>query len=49
MPPSKNYYELLEVSKTATTDEIKKAFKRLALKWHPDRNLNNRDEADEMF
>lgn len=49
LPSSKDYYELLDVSKTATPDEIRKAFKRLALKWHPDRNLDNKEEADEMF
>lgn len=37
----KNYYEVLEVSKDATREEIKKAFRRLAKKYHPDTNVND--------
>ena len=33
-----NYYEILEISTTATQDEIKKAFRKLAKKYHPDIN-----------
>lgn len=44
-----DYYELLSVKKTATEDEIKKAYKKLALQWHPDRNPDNATEATEKF
>ena len=43
-----NYYEVLGVSKDATADEIKKAYRTLAFKYHPDRNPGNA-EAEEKF
>ena len=45
----RDYYEVLGVSKTATQDEIRKAYRRLAGKYHPDRNTDNKEEAEEKF
>lgn len=43
------YYEVLEVARTATNDELKAAYKKLVMKWHPDKNLERAEEATERF
>ena len=42
-------YEILGIEKTASEDDIKRAFKKAALKYHPDRNPNNKEEASAKF
>jgi len=44
-----NYYKILNVDKNATEQEIKKAYRKLALKWHPDKHVINKDIATQKF
>ncbi len=46
---TKDYYGTLEVPKTASQEEIKKAFRQMAKKWHPDANPDNREASEAKF
>ena len=45
----KNYYKILGVPRNEELKEIKKNYRELALKWHPDKNTDNIEEAEKMF
>lgn len=45
----KDWYKVLGVSKTASAADIKRAYKKLALQWHPDKNADNQEEAEAKF
>jgi molecular chaperone DnaJ len=46
--PKRDYYEVLGINRDATDDDLKKAYRRLAMKWHPDRNPDN-PKAEDHF
>ncbi|KFM60593.1 DnaJ-like protein subfamily C member 21, partial [Stegodyphus mimosarum] len=45
----KCHYEVLGVTPDCTAEDLKKAYRKLALEWHPDKNLDRLEEAKETF
>jgi molecular chaperone DnaJ len=44
-----DYYEVLGLVRSASKDEVRKSYRKLAIRWHPDKNPDNAAEASEKF
>ena len=49
MAAKSDYYDILGVTKGASADEIKKAYRKQALEWHPDRHRDDKEVAEHRF
>jgi curved DNA-binding protein CbpA len=46
---SLDYYEILNVDRSATDDDLRRAYRRLAMRWHPDKNPAGKSDAEAKF
>jgi len=49
MGSTRDYYEILNVDRSATDDDLRRAYRRLAMRWHPDKNPAGKAEAEARF